>query len=231
MWLHLIYYIQWDLVRPRAMRVIRFRTSCNIMNKVCNNFVDSLYSCCSSLFINIVSWRFSFKIHAKLNILLQSHNIVYQYFTTCNKFSHISLLFVSKKMFHSDIERTYFWVAGEQLLGCWRTGHGDPVLLRLARQISVGRWSPCPVLQQEARLFSPLQRGRGSCRTGHRDSVLLTKATKRARPRVEEAVPKDYHNRYVYMVISWMPDVDLSQLTMVEILLSAFKPFVTAVTK
>ena len=117
MWLHLIYYIQWGLVRPRAMRVIRFRTSCNIMNKVCNNFVDSLYSCCSSLFINIVSWRFSFKMHAKLSILLQSRNIVYQYFTTCNKFSHISLLFVSKKLFHNNTKRTYF--------NCLRTWHGD----------------------------------------------------------------------------------------------------------
>ena len=116
MWLHLIYYIQWGLVRPRAMRVIRFRTSCNIMNKVCNNFVDSLYSCCSSLFICIVDWRFSFKMHAKLSILLQSHNIVYQYFTTCNKFSHISLLFVSKKLFHNNTKITYF--------ECWRTGHG-----------------------------------------------------------------------------------------------------------
>ena len=118
MWLHLIYYIQWGLVRPRAMRVIRFRTSCNIiMNKVCNNFVDSLYSCCSSLFICIVDWRFSFKMHAKLSILLQSHNIVYQYFTTCNKFSHISLLFVSKKLFHNNTKITYF--------ACWRTWHGD----------------------------------------------------------------------------------------------------------
>ena len=105
------------MVRPRAMRVMRFRTSCNIMNKVCNNFVDSLYSCCSSLFICIVDRRFSFKMHAKLSILLQSCNIVYQYFTTCNKFSHISLLFVSKKLFHNNSKITYF--------ECWRTWHGD----------------------------------------------------------------------------------------------------------
>ena len=55
-------------------------------------------------------------MHAKLNILLQSRNIVYQYFTTCNKFSHISLLFVSKKLFHNNTKITYF--------DCWRTWHG-----------------------------------------------------------------------------------------------------------
>ena len=66
--------------------------------------------------MDIVFRRFSFKMHAKLNILLQSHNIVCQYFTTCNKFSHISLLFVSKKMFRNNTKITYF--------ECWRTGHG-----------------------------------------------------------------------------------------------------------
>ena len=55
-------------------------------------------------------------MHAKLSILLQSRNIVYQYFTTCNKFSHISLLFVSKKLFHNNTKITYF--------DCWRTWHG-----------------------------------------------------------------------------------------------------------
>ena len=175
-------------------------------------------------------------MHAKLSILLQSRNIVYQYFTTCNKFSHISLLFVSKKMFHSDIERTY--------LGCWRTTIGSlehRAQRPCSTKVSMANLSrtvvsvPRPPARSTA-IHSSLQRGgcgggSGSCRTGHRDSVLLTVATKRARPRVEEAVPKDYHDRYVYMVISWIPEVDLSQLTMVEILLSAFKPFVTAVTK
>lgn len=47
------------------------------------------------------------------------------------------------------------------LFGCWRTGHGDPVLLWLAWQITVGRWPPCPVLQQEARVFTPLSYGEG----------------------------------------------------------------------
>ena len=145
MWLHLIYYIQWGLVRPRTMRVIRFRTSCNIMNKVCDNFVDSLYSCCSSLFICIVDWRFSFKMHAKLSIFLQSHNIVYQYFTTCNKFSHISLLFVSKKLFHNNTKMTYF--------ECWRTWNGGHRPTKKgaiqASDIIVGRGSPCPVLHEK----------------------------------------------------------------------------------
>ena len=50
------------------------------------------------------------------------------------------------------------------LFGCWRTGHRDPVLLWLAWQISVGRWPPCPVLQQEARVFTPLHKGRGKPR-------------------------------------------------------------------
>ena len=134
MWLHLIYYIQWGLVRPRAMRVMRFRTSCNIMNKVCNNFVDSLYSCCSSLFINIVSWRFSFKMHAKLSILLQSRNIVYQYFTTCNKFSHISLLFVSKKYFTTTPREPILLVGGR--------GTEATVLLTMAQNPTTSNANP-----------------------------------------------------------------------------------------
>ncbi len=37
------------------------------------------------------------------------------------------------------------------LASCWRTGHGDPVLLwfasLLGMQIKVGWWPPCPILQ------------------------------------------------------------------------------------
>ena len=64
------------------------------------------------------------------------------------------------------------------LFGCWRTEHGDPVLLWLAWQITVGRWPPCPVLQQEARVFTPLSYGEGlgvglfSARCGGGASVL-----------------------------------------------------------
>ena len=45
---------------------------------------------------------------------------------------------------------------------CWRTGHGDPVLLSLAWQTIVGRWPPRPVLQQEAGVFTPLSNGEGT---------------------------------------------------------------------
>ena len=31
----------------------------------------------------------------------------------------------------------------------------------MALQTIVGRWSPCPVLQQAARVFTPLHKGRG----------------------------------------------------------------------
>ena len=38
------------------------------------------------------------------------------------------------------------------LASCWRTGHGDPVLLwfasLLGMQIKVGWWSPCPILPE-----------------------------------------------------------------------------------
>ncbi len=65
------------------------------------------------------------------------------------------------------------------LAACWRTGHGDPVLLwfasLLGMQIKVGRWSLCPVLQHPTikPLPQPLPLWRGvntlaSCwRTGH----------------------------------------------------------------
>ena len=46
----------------------------------------------------------------------------------------------------------------------WRTGRGDhrPTKICLANHSRTG--SPCPVLQQEVRVFySPLQRGGGSC--------------------------------------------------------------------
>ena len=166
-------------------------------------------------------------MHAKLSILLQSHNIVYQYFTTCNKFSHISLLFVSKKLFHNNTKITYF--------ECWRTGHGGhrPTMV-CDRVINPLLASPFTPLHRSTFGRLPEQEGEGKAARATRGRgfcYLLLTATKRARPHVEEAVPKIYHDRYVYMVISWMPDVDLSQLTMVEILLSAFKPFVTAVTK
>ena len=80
---------------------------------------------------------------------------------------------------------TYCWKTD---IGCWRTGHRDPVLLWLAWQISVGRWPPCPVLQQSNKQPhpnpSPLERGVNtltSCwrtdircwRTGHGGPVLL----------------------------------------------------------
>ncbi len=72
------------------------------------------------------------------------------------------------------------------LFGCWRPGHGDPGLLWLAWQITVGRWPPCPVLQQEARVFTPLSYGEGlgvglfSARRGGGASVLYIYAISEA---------------------------------------------------
>ena len=114
---------------------------------MCNNSVDLLYFYCSSLFINIVVWRFSFKIHAKFSILLQSRNIAYQYFTICNKFSHISLLFVSKKLFHNNTKRTYF-----NCLRTWHGGHRPTIVCNVVINPSL------------ARPFTPLHKGRGKPR-------------------------------------------------------------------
>ena len=72
------------------------------------------------------------------------------------------------------------------LFGYWRPGHGDPGLLWLAWQITVGRWPPCPVLQQEARVFTPLSSGEGlgvglfSARCGGGASVLYIYAISEA---------------------------------------------------
>ena len=44
--------------------------------------------------------------------------------------------------------------------GGW--GTEAPILLRLALQTIVGRGSPCPVLQQEVEVFTPLSNGEGT---------------------------------------------------------------------
>ena len=41
------------------------------------------------------------------------------------------------------------------------TYHYIFALLKAYRTLKVGRWSPCPVLQQEARVFTPLSNGEG----------------------------------------------------------------------
>ena len=51
------------------------------------------------------------------------------------------------------------------MFGCWRTGHGDhrPTLICIPNNVSnhSRTGSPCPVLQQEARVFTPFSSGEG----------------------------------------------------------------------
>ena len=53
-------------------------------------------------------------------------------------------------------------VAGKITLVAGGWGTEAPILLRLAMQTIVGRGSPCPVLQQEVVIFTPLSDGEGS---------------------------------------------------------------------
>ena len=53
-------------------------------------------------------------------------------------------------------------VAGEITLVAGGWGTEALILLRLALQTIVGRGSPCPVLQQEVEVFTPLSNGEGT---------------------------------------------------------------------
>ncbi len=53
------------------------------------------------------------------------------------------------------------WMALLTIVGRWHCEVKSEEFMWLARQIIVGRWPPCPVLQQEARVFTPLSDGEG----------------------------------------------------------------------
>ena len=53
------------------------------------------------------------------------------------------------------------WMALQTIVGRWHCEVKSEEFMWLARQIIVGRWPPCPVLQQEARVFTPLSNGEG----------------------------------------------------------------------
>ena len=85
----------------------------------------------------------------------------------CPVLQHPTLCLLAPNVMSSYIQRLFSFCVNIILIrvGCWRMGHGGhhPTLICIpnneANHSRTG--SPCPVLQQEARVFTPLSNGEG----------------------------------------------------------------------
>ena len=61
---------------------------------------------------------------------------------------------------HSPLQRGGVG-GGAVYFGCWRTGHGGHRPTEICKANYSRTGSPCPVLQQEVKIFTPLSSGEG----------------------------------------------------------------------